>query len=71
MGQNPTQEELRYMMIQVDTNGNGTIEFGEFLTLMAAKMNEAEAEEEFQEAFRAFDRDQDGYISPSEVHTGK
>ncbi|KAI9076563.1 hypothetical protein K1719_024704 [Acacia pycnantha] len=67
MGQNPTQEELQYMINQVDTDGNGTIDFGEFLNLMAAIMKEAEAEEEFQEAFKAFDKDQDGYISPSEL----
>jgi len=28
---------------------------------------ESEAEEEFKEAFRVFDKDKDGYISPSEV----
>ncbi|KAK4273557.1 hypothetical protein QN277_021936 [Acacia crassicarpa] len=67
LGQNPTQEELRYMINQVDTDGNGTIDFGEFLNHMAGIMKEAEAEEEFQEAFKAFDKDQDGYISPSEL----
>ncbi|XP_054800868.1 calmodulin-like [Prosopis cineraria] len=69
LDQNPTQEELRFMISQVDTDGNGTIEFGEFLNLMATKIKEAEAEAEgeFQEAFKAFDIDQDGYISPTEL----
>jgi Ca2+-binding EF-hand superfamily protein len=35
---NPTLEELQIMMNDVDTNGNGTIEFGEFLDFMARKM---------------------------------
>lgn len=38
LDQNPTEEELRNMISEVDVNGNGTIEFGEFLNLMARKM---------------------------------
>ncbi|KAF5740522.1 calmodulin-like protein 8-like [Tripterygium wilfordii] len=64
---NPTQEELENMISEVDTNENGTIEFGEFLNLMARKMKENEADEELKEAFKVFDKDQDGYISPNEL----
>ncbi|EOY11087.1 hypothetical protein QUC31_009676 [Theobroma cacao] len=67
LDENPTEEELQNMINEVDTDGNGTIEFGEFLNLMARKMKEAEAEEELKEAFRVFDKDQDGYISPFEL----
>ncbi|XVE62818.1 hypothetical protein DITRI_Ditri06bG0150500 [Diplodiscus trichospermus] len=67
LDQNPTEEELENMISEVDTDGNGTIEFGEFLNLMERKMKEAEAEEELKEAFRVFDMDQDGYISPNEL----
>ncbi|KAJ0078799.1 hypothetical protein Patl1_23312 [Pistacia atlantica] len=35
---NPTEEELHNMINEVDMNGNGTIELGEFLNLMARKM---------------------------------
>ncbi|XP_024951770.2 calmodulin-like protein 8 isoform X1 [Citrus sinensis] len=66
LDQNPTEEELRNMISEVDVNGNGTIEFGEFLNLMARKMKENEAQEELKEAFKVFDKDQDGYISPNE-----
>jgi calcium-binding protein CML len=39
LNQNPTEEELmRSMIKEVDADGNGTIEFGEFLNLMARKM---------------------------------
>ncbi|KAK8611376.1 hypothetical protein V6N13_131428 [Hibiscus sabdariffa] len=52
----PTAEELRNMINEVDTDGlNG---------------QEAEGEEELKEAFRVFDRDQDGYISPYELRQG-
>lgn len=38
LGQTPTEEELHDMIEEVDADGNGTIEFGEFLNLMARKM---------------------------------
>lgn len=38
LDENPTVEELQIMMNEVDMDGNGTIEFGEFLNLMARKM---------------------------------
>ncbi|XP_073109751.1 calmodulin-like isoform X2 [Elaeis guineensis] len=66
LGQNPTEEELQDMISEVDANGNGTIEFGEFLSLMARKMKETDAEEELKEAFKVFDKDQNGYISANE-----
>lgn len=38
LGQNPTESELMDMINEVDANGNGTIDFPEFLQLMARKM---------------------------------
>lgn len=52
VGQNPTQAEL-----QVDADGNGTIDFSEFLTLMARKTRLIDSEEEMKEAFNGFDKD--------------
>ncbi|XP_045798396.1 calmodulin-like isoform X4 [Trifolium pratense] len=69
LGENPTLEELQIMVNQVDTDGNGTIEFGEFLNFMARKMKETEAEDELKEAFWVFDKDKDGYISPNELRS--
>ncbi|KAL5199062.1 hypothetical protein ABZP36_002574 [Zizania latifolia] len=47
-----TVEALRY--VQVDDDGNGTIDFREFLNLMARKMKDTDSEEELKEAFRVF-----------------
>lgn len=38
LDQNPTEEELLDMINEVDVDGNGSIEFTEFLSLMAKKV---------------------------------
>ncbi|EGW04881.1 Calmodulin [Cricetulus griseus] len=48
-------------------SGNGTIDFPEFLTMMARKMKDTDSEEEIREAFRVFDKDGNGYISAAEL----
>lgn len=47
-----TETELRDMVNEVDQDGNGTIEFNEFLQMMSKKMKDADGEEELREAFR-------------------
>jgi len=72
-GQRPGAEELRAMIRDADADGNGTIDFAEFLGLMARKTTGAGAaggdgaDEELREAFKVFDKDQNGYISATEV----
>ena len=44
------------MINKVDADGNGTIDFPEFLTMMARKMKDTDSEEEIREAFRVFDK---------------
>ncbi|XP_053384693.1 uncharacterized protein LOC123536689 [Mercenaria mercenaria] len=68
LGQNPTDADLQDMINEVDANGNGTIDFPEFLTLMANKMKDKDTEEaEMIEAFKVFDRDGNGKISAAEL----
>ncbi|RUS78962.1 hypothetical protein EGW08_013264, partial [Elysia chlorotica] len=67
LGQNPTEAELQDMINEVDADGNGTIDFPEFLTMMARKMKDTDTEEELREAFRVFDKDGNGFISAAEL----
>ena len=39
----------------------------EFLTMMARKMRDTDSEEEIREAFKVFDRDNNGFISAAEL----
>merc|ERR1711877_21940 len=50
-----------------DKDGDGTIDFPEFLTMMARKMKDTDSEEEIREAFRVFDKDGNGFISAAEL----
>ncbi|XP_057483722.1 calmodulin-2/4-like [Actinidia eriantha] len=67
LGQNPTEAELQDMINEVDADGNGTIDFPEFLNLMARKMKDTASEEELKETFQVFDKDQDGFISAADL----
>ena len=67
MGQSPTEEELKEMIEEVDANGNGTIEFSEFINKMAGKMAYSPSEKDIYDAFRVFDKDGNGFISPAEL----
>merc|ERR1711898_75185 len=67
LGQNPTEAELQDMINEVDVDGSGTIDFPEFLNLMARKMKDTDSEEEIKEAFKVFDKDGNGFISAAEL----
>ena len=44
MGQNPTEDELLNLVLEVDVDGNGTIDFPEFLNMMKKKAREVDEE---------------------------
>ena len=46
------------MIADIDKDGNGTIDFEEFLQMMTAKMGERDSREEILKAFRLFDDDE-------------
>ena len=67
LGQNPTENELIDMINEVDADGNGVIDFPEFLTMLVRKKLDSDSEAEIKEAFKVFDKDGNGYISAAEL----
>ena len=51
------------MISELDADGNGVIEFEQFLDLMTNKIAERDPREEMLKAFRLFDEDETGSIS--------
>ena len=48
------------VMTALDSDGNGEIDFEEFLSMMAKKLKETDLEEDIREAFRVFDKNSSG-----------
>mmetsp|Transcript_54467 Transcript_54467/g.133527 ORF Transcript_54467/g.133527 Transcript_54467/m.133527 type:complete len:150 (+) Transcript_54467:222-671(+) len=67
MGQKPTDQELRDMIREVDADGNESIDFPEFVTLMARKTKAKDLRQELRAIFDIFDEDGSGKISADEV----
>jgi calmodulin len=67
LGLQPTDAQVQDMINEVDADGNGTIDFEEFLVMMARKANDVDIEEEIREAFKVFDEDGNGFISAIEL----
>ncbi|KAG2199127.1 hypothetical protein INT46_000872 [Mucor plumbeus] len=67
LNMSPTDTELKDMVNEVDGNGNGSIEYEEFVAMLSRKHRGSETQEESKETFRVFDRDGNGYISESEL----
>eukprot|EP00760_Papus_ankaliazontas_P028455 PhM_4_TR3720/c0_g1_i1/m.66238/K02183/CALM; calmodulin len=68
VGQPLTPEEVQAMLGEADIDRNGTIDFPEFLSLAATKINNKEdIERELLETFRFYDVNGAGMISPSNL----
>ena len=53
--------------MEVDVNGDGTIDFDEFKDMMKKQGDDKDPSVELLEAFKLFDKDKDGFISMREL----
>ena len=67
LGNNPTEAELEEIVKSLDHNQNGSVDFPEFMSIMAKNGNEGNTEEELLKAFKIFDKDGNGFISAAEL----
>jgi calmodulin len=67
IGGQPTEEEVKEMIKEVDDDSDGEVDFDEFMQLMAKRMKEGEMDEELYEAFKTFDKDGKGFFTKEEL----
>ena len=54
LGFEPKKEEIRNIILDLDREGSGTIEYPDFLEVMTLKMRERDPVEEMKKAFKLF-----------------
>ena len=59
--------ELQEMIAEVDEDGNGTIDFHEFLSMLTKKLKESDAMIDVINTFKIFDKDGNGCVSTAEL----
>lgn len=71
LGQNPTEAELQELVIQLDQNKNGTVEFEELLAVITnpslLEGGPVDETEELREIFNVIDKDRNGMIGYSDL----
>merc|ERR1719460_533889 len=63
LGFEPKKEEVKKMVNDLDRDGDGTVDFPEFLHMMSGKMGEKDAKEQLLEGFALYDDDETGKIT--------
>merc|ERR1719488_413215 len=66
LGFEPKQEEIDKMVRDVDDDGSGSVDFPEFLDMMAHKILNRDPVEELKEMIHEADRDGDGEVNNDE-----
>ncbi|CAL5350045.1 unnamed protein product [Camellia sinensis] len=69
IGLKPNGDQLHVLLANMDSNGNGSIEFDELVEAILPDMSEEVLinQEQLMEVFRSFDRDGNGYITAAEL----
>ena len=69
LGQNPTEQEVKFLMEIIDRDNDPPINFPYFLSLLAAKMHKQNDEEQLINAFNVFDKDENGQITTEDFRS--
>ena len=64
---NPTEQDLQDLIAEIDNNNSGTVDFDEFLLLMAKKSKDTDMIERSLDAFRVFDKQNKGFIAINDI----
>ncbi|XP_060592824.1 neo-calmodulin-like [Ruditapes philippinarum] len=67
LGQHPTEADLNDLIGNLEVEGHMTIEFPEFLSILAKIIKDTDPETELTEAFKIFDKENTGNISNADL----
>ena len=62
-----TDDEIKQMIAEVDEEGDGEINFEDFITIVNKRGKESDTEEEVLRAFKIFDKEGNGLISITDL----
>ncbi|ALC42747.1 maker145 [Drosophila busckii] len=69
LGLNPFEGDVQSLINEVDLDGNGSIEFNEFVALMINRLTQIYKAEDMIDAFQVFDKSNSGYLDAGELRT--
>ncbi|KAL7001295.1 putative calcium-binding protein cml16 [Sarracenia purpurea var. burkii] len=69
LGLKPSGDQLHVLLANMDSNGNGSIEFDELVEAILPDMTEEVLinQDQLMQVFQSFDRDGNGYITAAEL----
>ncbi|KAL4238029.1 hypothetical protein ACF0H5_002740 [Mactra antiquata] len=67
LGEAKSDAELAQLIAEVDVDGNGEIDFQEYLQMMASRMSFNGSAVQIREAFKVFDKDNKGFLTVDEL----
>ena len=67
LGANLSRTDVEGLIRENDVDGTERIDFPGFLAIMTRETKQADIDDELREAFRTMDKDQDGFITASEL----
>lgn len=67
LGESKSDAELEQIIAEVDVDGNGEIDFDEYLEMMAKRMSYKGSADQIREAFKVFDKENKGYLTVDEL----
>ena len=64
---NISDEEIKEIMTEIDLEGNGQINYEEFISILNRREKDVDNEEELLKAFKVFDKEGNGLININEL----